>query len=811
MNTTQFSNDQSILQLLLESGLIDSKWLARRHSLRAESAEALARAYVEKLLPNEIPPNEYFDFRWLRLVHLHPAVAAADVLRHYIVNWRTHKLSPSRFFNVERYLAVNNDIFEAEEEPLGHFIRQGRFEDRRPVGFPDNEATVLKYRLAEAGLFSAAWYRAYYSDMRSHGDPMMHFVIHGESEGRQPNPYFDPAWYRSKWMNGSQSSPIFHYLDNGRYAGLDTSPFFSPERYFELSRQWIKPSDDALAHFLRNGASWIGEPAINIAKPRQIISVANNAKLTLDELQASLPMIPKYLWRDEDAAPAAAPVISPTFDADRLDIHWIVPDFSAGGGGHTNIFRMVKLLEMMGHRSTIWVSSRTTTKTGKTAREMILKDYTVVRAEVCYLDEATPEELAEVAGDVMIATDYTTVYSARNFKNFKRLFYFVQDFEPYFHPHGAQYLAAEQTYRQDLDCLCAGKWLETKMKEYGRWAVSFPLAADSRFYYPRTARPSNHVPRIAFYSRLFTARRVVEFGLMALAILHSRGVAFHADLLFGTSLGDTSQLPFSHTAHDIMDHTELGSLYRRCDLGLVFSATNYSLLPQEMMACELPVMELKTHGSELVFPAGSVALVEPDPYRIADEIERLLANPTLLDEQARIAKDCVSQLSWESAAKIVADGMTARLRDLGFEASAPPSSDLSAQPPVYASVVIPTYKGIPDLEVLLPRLLAQRAPWRFEIIVVDTDTGDNAREFVARYPGVRFHSIERSEFGHGKTRNLGASLASRKICRLPDPGRLSCRKYMVVRHGRDARCLSRCGRRIRPACRQTRCLSVYRA
>ena len=42
---------------------------------------------------------------------------------------------------------------------------------------------------------------------------------------------------------------------------------------------------------------------------------------------------------------------------------------------------------------------------------------------------------------------------------------------------------------------------------------------------------------------------------------------------------------------------DLADLYRESTIGMVFSTTNPSLVPYEMMACGLPVIDLKTDYS----------------------------------------------------------------------------------------------------------------------------------------------------------------------------------------------------------------------
>ena len=59
-------------------------------------------------------------------------------------------------------------------------------------------------------------------------------------------------------------------------------------------------------------------------------------------------------------------------------------------------------------------------------------------------------------------------------------------------------------------------------------------------------------------------------------------------------------------------------------IGICFSATNYSLVPQEMMACGLPVIEIEGESTRAVFPEDVVTLTGPHPCAIADSIEALL-------------------------------------------------------------------------------------------------------------------------------------------------------------------------------------------
>jgi rhamnosyltransferase len=79
-----------------------------------------------------------------------------------------------------------------------------------------------------------------------------------------------------------------------------------------------------------------------------------------------------------------------------------------------------------------------------------------------------------------------------------------------------------------------------------------------------------------------------------------------------------------------------------------------------------------------------------------------------------------------------------------------------------ATVCIPTYNGEEYLDDLLHSVFKQRVPFGFEVLVIDSGSTDNTLKILSKYPKIKLHQIPNSEFGHGKTRNLGAKLAKGK-------------------------------------------------
>lgn len=76
------------------------------------------------------------------------------------------------------------------------------------------------------------------------------------------------------------------------------------------------------------------------------------------------------------------------------------------------------------------------------------------------------------------------------------------------------------------------------------------------------------------------------------------------------------------------------------------------------------------------------------------------------------------------------------------------------------AVVIPTKNAIRVLPRVLNKVLSQETPWPYEVIVIDSGSTDGTSQYLRDLSGIRLIEIPPSEFGHGKTRNLGAKLAN---------------------------------------------------
>jgi rhamnosyltransferase len=79
------------------------------------------------------------------------------------------------------------------------------------------------------------------------------------------------------------------------------------------------------------------------------------------------------------------------------------------------------------------------------------------------------------------------------------------------------------------------------------------------------------------------------------------------------------------------------------------------------------------------------------------------------------------------------------------------------------SIVILTKNGGALFEAVLAGLFACVGITDSDILVIDSGSSDETLDYAMQYSQIRIHKISAAEFGHGKTRNLGARLTTGSI------------------------------------------------
>ena len=238
--------------------------------------------------------------------------------------------------------------------------------------------------------------------------------------------------------------------------------------------------------------------------------------------------------------------------------------------------------------------------------------------------------------------------------------YLVHDHEPEFFATSAQSLWAERTYSLDLFPISGSTWLRDLLRDrYGRDGKWFRFGVDHGLYHRRPVRRQPNT--VLFYARPATPRRAVPMGMLALGELWRRRPDVRI-VLFGTD--DEIDASFPYELLGLVSPETLAQRYCEAAVGVCLSLTNYSLIPQEMMACGLPCVDLSGRSPEAVFGRdGPVELAEPDPLSIADAVEALLTDADRWQRRSEAGLAFVRDATWERAARQVEAGLRAALRE----------------------------------------------------------------------------------------------------------------------------------------------------
>lgn len=231
----------------------DPVWYAATHRIGdATAARNPLLHYIEGGEARGCRPVADFDPAWFREVAAVPPGTMA--LAHLLAHRHAHGFEPeqptdfgfwadratmaaSGLFDLNHYLIANPDVREAARDPYLHFHEHGWREGRRPNPY-----------------FDPLWYRSHYLADRSATNPLAHYASVGENKGFRPSPLFDPTWYRATYGVAGEQLALAHFLAHRRSQRVAPNPHFDLAFYLARHGDEMGPNRDPFAHFLRWGA-----------------------------------------------------------------------------------------------------------------------------------------------------------------------------------------------------------------------------------------------------------------------------------------------------------------------------------------------------------------------------------------------------------------------------------------------------------------------------------------------------------------------------------------------------------------------------
>lgn len=363
---------------------------------------------------------------------------------------------------------------------------------------------------------------------------------------------------------------------------------------------------------------------------------------------SSLPIDPLAGLRFVTPSPFASKQTLASSSSQRT-INWLIPNFGVGSGGHLNIFRFVGFLEQQGWRCRIVLVGSHPHTNSQAVEDSIRQYFLPIEARV-YL---RPEDMP--AADIGIATSWETAYPLRDWQSCRVKAYFVQDYECEFFAKSSYAMFAEGTYRFGFVGLTAGGWLaETLQQQYGMRTYPFGFSYDKSLYQTNNLRRKTR--RLFYYARPPTPRRGFELGLLVL----EKVAKALPDVEIVTAGWDLSsfELSFNHKDLGILPLEELPALYNSCDVCLVISLTNLSLMPLELFACGCSVVSNRLPCVTWCLSDDIAELADTNAEALSEACLRMLEDDDHRWKKAEKAYDFAMQTDWGREAQALGGVLT---------------------------------------------------------------------------------------------------------------------------------------------------------
>lgn len=331
---------------------------------------------------------------------------------------------------------------------------------------------------------------------------------------------------------------------------------------------------------------------------------------------------------------------------------FIIPEIDKFSGGITSILRLGTYLSKFGFDiSYIDFNNNDLEKLKKNARSN-LQNYQGTVLKIV--------DTKESDYDAVVATNWLSVYYLNNFNAYK--LYFVQDFEPYFFKLNERYLLAKLSYELGAHIVSLGRWnldqitknclidsridyidfpyepseyaetIVRKYSEYGKKS-KIKIAAYMK-------EDGKRIPTIIQNILKNSKKELEKYGIELEVVFF--GLNPHYAVSVGQNLGK-------------LNKDELRKLYGSCDFGMVASMTNISLVPYEMLAAGLPLIEFEEGSYTSFLPRESAILVDFNYKTFVNKIIQCLKHTDLIEQKMHIAKEVIKTLSWEKTAREFVD------------------------------------------------------------------------------------------------------------------------------------------------------------
>jgi glycosyltransferase involved in cell wall biosynthesis/SAM-dependent methyltransferase len=248
---------------------------------------------------------------------------------------------------------------------------------------------------------------------------------------------------------------------------------------------------------------------------------------------------------------------------------------------------------------------------------------------------SSPKDVSSLpSADAGIITLWTTAYFGLRYQRCRRMFYFIQDYEPAFYRAGAANALAQATYRFGFYGITNTISLRlTYEAEYNGKGFHFNPCVDTAVFHPPDRElPTRRRWQVFCYARPHHPRNAFDLVSAAMRQLKARLGEAVSIVTAGADFDVAAQgLAGIVENRGVLSYEQTAELYRASDAGVALMFSRHpSYIPLELMASGCLVVTNRNHWTEwLLQHEHNCLLTEPSATCLAETIERGLRDEAL--------------------------------------------------------------------------------------------------------------------------------------------------------------------------------------
>jgi O-antigen biosynthesis protein len=248
---------------------------------------------------------------------------------------------------------------------------------------------------------------------------------------------------------------------------------------------------------------------------------------------------------------------------------------------------------------------------------------------------SSPKDVSDLpSADAGMITLWTTAYFGLRYQRCRRMFYFIQDYEPAFYRAGAANALAQATYRFGFYGITNTVSLRlTYEAEYNGKGFHFNPCVDTAVFHPPDRElPTRRQWQVFCYARPNHPRNAFDLVSAAMRQLKARLGDAVSIVTAGADFDVAAQgLAGIVENRGVLSYEQTAELYRASDAGVALMFSRHpSYIPLELMASGCLVVTNRNHWTEwLLHHEHNCLLTEPAATCLAETVERGLREEAL--------------------------------------------------------------------------------------------------------------------------------------------------------------------------------------